>query len=473
MGEISQGEADHVMPRADVTALAFMGFAVVYEYTIYSASILPYIQSLSDNDQQASLYYSLVISLPAAFQVVISSSCGFLARRITMKRVFFLLQTSAVLGILIYAFAEWPLKSPWAIIFGKCLSGANGSNVGLTLAYVASMTKDKYERTARISNLRTFTIFATFPSSVMAIILSIPALEVKIGGYTLNAYTYPAWSSIILQLISIVVNLFFVRMIEKEQGDDMEHMQSKPGVQTKGLYFSKGVFMIFLIFFFNGFFLSHMIYTIPIVMQDGYGWSIIQYAPVWVGISFVGIAGVQVAKYAGKKLDQYHYLIIVPSIGYLCVMCCFAAVGAVGVGRLPTGMGETFFLFAAETSFGVFQVLQTTCSSIFSHVIPPQYIVKMMPLTSAMFSMGKIVGPIFCEAEAKMAGMGMIFYTLLVFSAILMFVSIALNNHFQSLEMRAASLGESVPSTPLRNETAPVVNSAQPPGSISLDKTPV
>ena len=96
-----------------------------------------------------------------------------------------------------------------------------------------------------------------------------------------------------------------------------------------------------------------------------------------------------------------------------------------------------------------------------------------MPLTSAMFSMGKIVGPMFCEAEAKMAGMGMIFYTLLVFSAILMFVSIALNNHFQSLEMRAASLGESVPSTPLRNETAPVVNSAQPPGSISLDKTPV
>ena len=211
----------------------------------------------------------------------------------------------------------------------------------------------------------------------MAIILSIPYLEFSIGEYQFNAFTYPAWSSILLQLISIVTNLIFVRTIEDEQGEHTAHMKSGAGASHNGLYFSKGVFMIFLIFFFNGFYLSHLVYAIPIVMQDGYGWSIIQYAPVWVGISFVGISGVQIAKYAGKKLDQYHYLIIVPVIGYLCVMCCFAAVGAVGVGRLPTGMGETFFLFAAETAFGGFQILQTTCSSIFSHVIPPQYIVRV------------------------------------------------------------------------------------------------
>ena len=36
------------MVRRDVLSLGFMGFAVVYELTVYSASVLPYIQSVGE-----------------------------------------------------------------------------------------------------------------------------------------------------------------------------------------------------------------------------------------------------------------------------------------------------------------------------------------------------------------------------------------------------------------------------------------
>ena len=207
---------------------------------------------------------------------------------------------------------------------------------------------------------------------MVAIVLSIKRLEFNIGSYQFNAFTYPAWSSIILQLISLVSNLIFVRMIEKEKAEEGSVPLPPAG---RAVYMSTGVALIFAVFFFDGFFLACVVYALPLVLQDGYGWTIIQYSPVWVGISFVGIAGVQIAKKSGQVLRSQHYLVIVPTLGYMCVMALFMAVGSVGLGRLPRGLGEAFFLFGAETGFGAFQVMQTTLSSIFSQLIPPQYIV--------------------------------------------------------------------------------------------------
>ena len=104
--------------------------------------------------------------------------------------------------------------------------------------------------------------------------------------------------------------------------------------------------------------------------------TIIQYAPVSFGISVVGLVCVLSTKKLGVKLGEYFYVIIVPCLGYMCIMGVFMLVGSVGVGKLPTGLGETLFLFGAETGFGGFQVLQTSMSSIFSQVIPSEFIVS-------------------------------------------------------------------------------------------------
>ena len=75
-----------------------------------------------------------------------------------------------------------------------------------------------------------------------------------------------------------------------------------------------------------------------------------------------------------------------------------------------------------------------------------------MPMTSAMFSMGKIIGPLVCEVEVKLAGMGMVFFVLLILTAALMFLSIGLNQHFKSIEIVAALEAKSPPVDQLKSE---------------------
>lgn len=181
--------------------------------------------------------------------------------------------------------------------------------------------------------------------------------------------------------------------------------------------------------------------------------TVTQYALVYFGISIVGLLAVLATKFLSKKLGQYFYMIVIPCLGYMVTMTVFLAIGSVGAGRLPKGVGETLFLFGAETAFGAFQIIQTSLSTIFSQIIPPQFIVcinlyyllflsyickqiRMMPLTSGTYALGKIVGPFFCELQVSIGGMGLIFVTLLILTAILMFIVIILSKHLRSLEVK-------------------------------------
>lgn len=103
--------------------------------------------------------------------------------------------------------------------------------------------------------------------------------------------------------------------------------------------------------------------------------TIIQYAPVWFGISIIGAFAVLSTKFLSKKLGEMLYIAIVPALGYMCITAVLLCIGSIGAGKLPTAMGEVFFLFGAETGFGAFQIIQTSLSSIFSLIIPPEFIV--------------------------------------------------------------------------------------------------
>lgn len=108
----------------------------------------------------------------------------------------------------------------------------------------------------------------------MSLILAIPALEFNIGNYQFNAYTYPAWSSLILQVISFVLNIFYIRRIEletKETGNNTEEKNAL-SVKKKNIFISPGVILILVIFFFDGYFLSVLAYSLPIVMLEVYEW---------------------------------------------------------------------------------------------------------------------------------------------------------------------------------------------------------
>ena len=101
----------------------------------------------------------------------------------------------------------------------------------------------------------------------MGLILALPILDFNIGSYSLNAYTYPAWSSFVLQLISTTLNVIFLRKVERDQPEPPKTTEKK-----KNIYISTGVVLILALFLYDGYFISVFAYTLPIVMIDGYGW---------------------------------------------------------------------------------------------------------------------------------------------------------------------------------------------------------
>ena len=64
--------------------------------------------------------------------------------------------------------------------------------------------------------------------------------------------------------------------------------------------------------------------------------------------------------------------------------------------------------------------------------------VSMMPLLSAIYAIGKIVGPIICEIEVQLMDVGLVYFVFFIVSAIILFVTILLSHHFSSSHMVAA-----------------------------------
>lgn len=104
----------------------------------------------------------------------------------------------------------------------------------------------------------------------MSLILALPQLEFSIGNYQFNAYTYPPWSSLFLQLISFVLNIIFLKKVEKDTP-----VITNGGTEKKNIFISVGVVLILAIFFFDGYFLSTITYSLPIVMLDTYEWYVV------------------------------------------------------------------------------------------------------------------------------------------------------------------------------------------------------
>ena len=73
-----------------------------------------------------------------------------------------------------------------------------------------------------------------------------------------------------------------------------------------------------------------------------------------------------------------------------------------------------------------------------------------MPITSAMYALGKIIGPLVCELQAGLVGIGLIFYTLLVIAAVLMLAVILLNKHLRNVDHSKAG------TAPAKEDPAPV-----------------
>merc|ERR1712137_15700 len=315
------------------------------------------------------------------------------------------------------------------------------------LSYVSLITTAE-ERGAVLAQYRLISLLGIVPAILLSVILSIPQFGVSVGEYDFNAYTYPALFDLLMQLTSLTFLAVALKSPEKKKED-------KPS--SKKFYVSKGTILLLVISFFQGYLIATFEYTLPVVMVETYGWSAFQYSFAVLAIGIVGVVAVLISRTLTKKLQSWEFLVIVPCLGYICLMSVVACIGALGSEWLPQWLGIALFLFGIETVYGAFQILQTIVSSVFSHIIPRDYLLQMMPMTAGLLALGKILGPMICELEVELLGIGLIFYVLLVVSAILLFVVIALSKHIspraiQKVEQENEASLDSEP-TPTKPQT--------------------
>lgn len=411
--------------KFDLLVVYYVGFVAYFDYTVYSVSLLAYIDSLV-GEEKASFIYSLTLSAQAAAQVISSFSVGYLARIFPMKYVFIAVESLGILGCIIYGLAAYPINSAWAILIARILAGLGYGAYALGLAYMGIVIEDPIKRASVIANFRAVGIFGAIPSSFVAMLLAIPYIDFSIGNYSFNQYTYPAWVTCAVEISALLGIIFGIKHTPLTGPPDKT--VEDPRFAGKKIYISIGVSLSILIFFYDGYIISSISYIMPVVMLDGYMWSVLKYSPVVVLLSIVGTLAAFSSKYVSKLLKGKQYIVIVPAIGYICVMCVLAVVGLPGVG-LPNWLGSLSFLFAVETQFAAFEVLQTMMSTLFAQLVPRDFIVRMMPITAGVYSIGKIVGPLICELEVAIFGPSLIFYVMLVTSGLLMFVTWFFSKH--------------------------------------------
>lgn len=292
-----------------------------------------------------------------------------------------------------------------------------------------------------------------FHVTVIAFIFAIPALQVNVGSYSLDAETYPPWCSFLLQVGSLLLNVVFLRVVEKEDSPDRPVDVAEK--LDRFMYVSPGVIIYLALFWFDGFVLSTFGYVLPIVMLDGYQWQLLAYAPICILMAIMGVIGAQLAKVSGAKMRSRHWLVIYPCLLYFMLAAWFETVSVTGEGWLPTAWGAGLFVFSAETSFLTWQLLQTSLVALFSFAVPPRYMVgnfmtrqgffvrsllgiqtRMMPFAPAFTSFGSITGPLVSEFELHMVSLPFIFLMQVILSGFFMLLVTIGHEKLKALEDR-------------------------------------
>jgi len=360
------------------------------------------------------------------FTSISAVAVGFVAKLIGMKAVYGILGSTWLLGTLIYISAIWPFSSPWVILIGRCISGSGTALFSLGLSYISLKITDDSERAKAIVTYRGFTILATLASSVLAVVFSIPAIGFSLGPVEFNLYTYPAWCNLILILTSLTLALISL----KEPDDTPQTPGKQESGSSKCMYISKGTILAFVIIFFNGYTSGSLGYTMPIVILEEYGWTVLAYSGALFVFSLVNTASSFSVRFVAKIMGLMKFLTIVPALGIVCLLCVVGGVSSVGVDLLGPTLGVTLFLISSYGIFSAFLFEHTMISVIMSSITPREFLVRMMPLTSAIYTTGKIVSPLVAELESNLTGLALVYYTLLVFSGVVLFLAIIFTKNF-------------------------------------------
>lgn len=446
------------MPRKigkEAAALVVVGFNVCFESMVYVPTLFPYISNLVSGEYpegRSQAVFALVLSGTSLMQAVSSVAAEWLAKRIAIRWVMLALLLLDMAGTVLYGLAVYPLApisawvGPSCILIGRIFSGCSGGILSLSLLYITNAASSTAERQRATSVFRVVTLCAAIPATFVALILSIPALEFDIGAYPMSATTYPAWACLLAQLAS-VPSLFLISSgvkLPKEIADDRKY-------ERMGTWFwSLGVVMGLTVMFYNGYIVSTITYGFPVMIFDAFQWTVQAYVPLVLLMAVLGVLAAAASNFLGQKLKQKRYLLVVPSIGFMCIMAVLMNCSSSRINIVAPGVGMALFVVAMELLYFGYGIEMSAMSIVFAQMVPKEYLVSMVPLTSFVYNAGKVLGPLLNDILLEVGGLGLVYLAMLVASVFAFFIAMFAGRRFRGRYIELATPGrEDIASGPL------------------------
>eukprot|EP00164_Ancoracysta_twista_P007740 GFYU01011039.1.p1 GENE.GFYU01011039.1~~GFYU01011039.1.p1 ORF type:complete len:512 (+),score=147.33 GFYU01011039.1:210-1745(+) len=459
-------EQPHKERRYDLWALYFLSFAGFLDFTITAPSVLPYIETIAGKGSIAHTYLSINSAVFGASQLIAPAAAAWGAKRVGgLTTVFNVLLITAVCGNILYSFAG--ASNSIALLFiGRLMAGWGTGTIGIGMSYIgATTTLD--ERMTTVANFRAASGVGACISQAIAYLLTF--IDVKVGSWTVNQLNSPALVAAFLLTCALVgVNLFVKRDYASAQQNAAQRTATdvEEGGAVKELrvlrVWTAGTITCLLVFTFNGILSSSMLFFMPILTHDGWGWETARMSNLLLGSYFAMlIASVLIKKtvkfdFIQKRGDWFsvflHMLLVI--VGLVLVMIG-AGAGVSATGAASHELGESSY--GAKFTFVVGFILiyfgyaseNTVAGGVYSKIIPSENQIVMMPLYMTAFAAGNIIGPLWAGLELHVQGwalaMGFVLTAFIVLTCTVYLVRHSLTPYKKAIK--------SVDNTPLLQES--------------------
>lgn len=104
--------------------------------------------------------------------------------------------------------------------------------------------------------------------------------------------------------------------------------------------------------------------------------SVVAYSSIFFIVSTVNVGGALAVRIIARKMTSFRYLVLVPGLGIVTIMCAISAIGVAGANTFPEALGVSLYLLSTFGSFASFQIEHTLLSTLFSSIIPREFVVS-------------------------------------------------------------------------------------------------
>mmetsp|Transcript_9710 Transcript_9710/g.35568 ORF Transcript_9710/g.35568 Transcript_9710/m.35568 type:complete len:576 (+) Transcript_9710:151-1878(+) len=202
--------------RRAMTIVKAVAFVMAWDFMIVFLTLYNYWTSPADSGKSDVFasgvggnpkYYGPVFASYDLAQVVFEPLMGYLSDKLSYKVVFLGTVSLNLVGNVMYACAS---GHPTVLVVGRVVAGAGSANLATGLAFLTKVTNND-SRTIEVIAYRRWQFWGRFLAPMAAVVLIyLPTVSGGTSTFQLNEYTYPAWITVVMNIVLLILIGLFV-----------------------------------------------------------------------------------------------------------------------------------------------------------------------------------------------------------------------------------------------------------------------